>query len=208
MPRSPRVVIPEVPVHVIQRGHNRAPTFRCADDFRRYRETLFEACQRVRCAIHAYVFMTNHAHLLITPEDRDDPARIMQAIGRRYVRYVNKRHRRTGALWEGRFRSSVIHSERYLFVCSRYIELNPVRAAMVHDPDQYRWSSFGHNAYGEPDELITPHASYLTLGSSAEERQTFYRALFEDPLDARTVDDIRRAVNQGTALREEELVST
>src|SRR5262245_49847920 len=106
MPRKPRLIVPGHPVHVIQRGHNRAPTFRCPDDFRRYRETLLEASRRSKCAIHAYVFMTNHVHLLVTPEDRDGIARVMQAIGRKYVRYVNARYERTGTLWEGRFRSS------------------------------------------------------------------------------------------------------
>ena len=154
-------------MHIVHRGHSRGPTFRGDDDCRHYLETLRKASRDSGCAVHAYVLMTNHVHLLLTPEDASGPARVMQAIGRQYVRYVNRRYGRSGTLWEGRFRSSVVGSERYLFACSRYIELNPVRAAMVSHPDQYRWSSYHRNAYGEADELITPHVSYRAIGASA-----------------------------------------
>jgi putative transposase len=200
MARSPRLVVPGVPVHLIQRGNNRTATFRSADDFERYRETLYHASRRYRCAIHAYVLMTNHIHLLITPEDDSGLAYVVQTIGRRYVRWMNARYDRTGTLWEGRFRSSVIDSEQYLFACSRYIELNPVRAQMVDRPDRYHWSSHRHNAHGEQDELIAPHALYRTLGSSPPEREAAYRALFRSQLEPRTLDSIRRATHRGSVL--------
>lgn len=200
MARPRRAILPGVPVHVIQRGNNRTATFHSADDCERYRDTLHQASQRFGCAIHAYVLMTNHVHLLITPEDDLGPSRMMQSIGRQYVRYANARHQRTGTLWEGRFKSSLVDSERYYLTCSRYIELNPVRAQMVDDPDQYRWSSHRHNAHGEADALITPHALYHTLGSSPADRQAAYRALFRSPLESRTLDIIRQAANNGGVL--------
>jgi putative transposase len=200
MARLPRLVFPGVPVHVIQRGNNRTATFHSASDFERYRDTLFQASGRFRCAIHAYVFMPNHVHLLITPEDDHGPSCMMQAIGRRYVRYVNTRHHRTGTLWEGRFRSAVVDSDRYLFTCGRYIELNPVRARMVDDANQYGWSSHRHNAYGESDPLVTTHPLYDTLAVSPVNRQAVYRALFRNPLEQQQLDLIRKATNRGTAL--------
>jgi len=200
MARSPRLVVPGIPVHVIQRGNDRTATFRSADDFERYRETLYQASRRFACAIHAYVFMTNHVHLLITPEGDGGLSRMMQTIGRRYVRYLNARYQRTGTLWEGRFKSSLIESERYFLACSRYIELNPVRAQMVSDPSQYLWSSHRHNAHGETDQLITPHAVYHGLGSSPADRRAAYQALFRDPMEQETLDGIRHATNRGTVL--------
>jgi putative transposase len=145
------------------------------------------------CAIHAYVLMSNHVHLLITAEDVRGPSHMMQAVGRRFVQYVNTRHTRTGTLWEGRFRSSVVHSERYFFACSRYIELNPVRARMVDQPHEYRWSSYCRNALGVADRLITPFALYEALGARPADREAAYRALFDDPLTQDTLDTIRDA---------------
>ena len=200
MPRPPRLIIPGVALHVIQRGNDRMATFHCAADRERYREALRLASQRFGCAIHAYVLMTNHVHLLITPDDDDGPSHMMQSIGRKYVRYVNERYERTGTLWEGRFKSSLVDSERYFLTCSRYIELNPVRAQMVADPDQYPWSSHRHNALGKADALITPHEAYDALGSSVPERQTAYRALFGAPMESATLDIIRQAANEGRVL--------
>lgn len=200
MPRLPRVVLPGAPVHVTQRGNNRTATFRSADDFDHYLSTLLDACRRFRCAIHAYVLMTNHVHLLITPEDNEGLSLMMQAIGRRYVRYVNARYRRTGTLWEGRFRSAVIDSERYFFTCSRYIELNPVRAQMVDHPHRYRWSSHRYNAFGEPDALIAPHPLYCALAPTPVNRQAVYRALFRNEIEPQTLEQIRRATNRGAVL--------
>lgn len=191
MPRSARIVVPGVPLHVTQRGVDRGPTFLSAEDYAMYLlavRTVSEACG---CALHAYVLMTNHVHLLLTPVAASAPSRLMQAVGRRYVRYFNTRHRRSGTLWEGRFRSSVIESERHLFACARYIENNPVRAGMVPHPGLYAWSSFAHNAWGRRDAAVTPHASYLALANSAVGRRAAYRALFDEPLDVLTVSRLR-----------------
>ncbi len=200
MARLPRLVVPGAPLHLIQRGNNRSATFFTADDYKRYGEVLLEASQRFGCAIHAYVLMTNHVHLLLTPGDGRGPARMMQAIGRAFVRHVNARYRRTGTLWEGRYRSTLVDSDQYLLACSRYIELNPVRAQMVEQPGQYRWSSHRHNAYGEPDDLITPHPIYEALHSDPAARKEAYRALFERHLEQKTLDAIRCATNRGAAL--------
>ena len=200
MPHMPRLVHAGVPLHVVQRGNNRTITFHSVGDLQRYREILHHASGRFGCVIHAYVLMTNHVHLLITPEDRSGPSRMMQLIGRKFVRYVNRRIHRTGTLWEGRFRSSLINSERYFLACSRYIELNPVRAQLVHDADQYRWSSHRCNAFGDLDPLITPHELYSALGTTAEDRQTAYRLLFQAPVELSTLEEIRRAIHLGGSL--------
>jgi putative transposase len=193
-----------MPAHIIQRGHNRAPTFRSVDEFRCYLSLLGDASRRFGCEIHAYVLMTNHVHLLATPEDPHGVSNMMQAIGRRFVRYVNKRHARTGSLWEGRFKSSVINSDQYLLTCSRYIELNPVRAGMVEDPGEYSWSSYRCNALGEPDALITPHALYDSLGMTDSDRLATYRALFALPIEPPTVARIQEAVRCGSVLGDSE----
>ena len=204
MPRAPRLVVPGNPVHVIQRGNNRTSTFGSTEDFALYRETLLSASQRFACMIHAYVFMSNHVHLLLTPEDVSGLSWLMQAIGRRYVRYINTRYGRTGTLWDGRFRSSLIDSERYFLACTRYIELNPVRAGMVARPSQYRWSSYGRNAHGRTDDLITPHTLYTALGTTSVERCTAYRALFQTPMKPATINAIRRATNCGDVLGDDD----
>jgi REP-associated tyrosine transposase len=200
MARPPRLVVPGQPLHLIQRGNNRSPMFFADHDYTLFRDTLLQASRRFGCSIHAYVLMANHVHLLTTPIAEQAPARMMQAVGRRYVRYVNERYQRTGTLWEGRYRSSLVDSEHYLLVCSRYIELNPVRAGMVDRPHQYRWSSYRCNALGEADALITPHALYLALGSSPSEQQVAYRALFEAHLESSTLEVIREATNKGAVL--------
>jgi putative transposase len=200
MARLSRLVIPGQPLHLVQRGNNRSATFFADEDRRFYCDTLRQAGQRFGCAIHAYALMTNHVHLLITPNDEQGPARMMQAVGRRYVRYINTRYRRTGTLWEGRYKSSLIDSEHYLLVCSRHIELNPVRAAMVADPGQYRWSSYRHSAHGEADLLVTPHAWYRALGSRPADQQAAYRALFETHIEPQTLEAIRCAVNDDAIL--------
>lgn len=197
MPRRPRFIIPEVPLHVIQRGNNRAPTFESTTELTRFRELLVDAARKFECEIHAYVLMTNHFHLLLTPASSRSVAAMMQAIGRRYVPWVNARRNRTGTLWEGRFKSSIIDSERYLMTCARYIELNPVRAGMVSTPRLYRWSSYRHNAHGEEDDAITPHQAYGALGSTWSERRTAYRGLFRDPLSEEVLNEIRHGIRTG-----------
>lgn len=179
MARMPRVVVPGYPLHVTQRGHNREPIFFTPRDRAAFLVDLSEAAAQHGCAVHAYVLMTNHVHLLLTPAEADGPSRLMQALGARYVGYVNRTYGRTGALWDGRFRSTVPDSDRHFLACSRYIELNPVRAGLVSDPADYPWSSFRANALGETDAVLSPHTLYLGLGAAATARQQAYRSLFE-----------------------------
>jgi putative transposase len=200
MPRPPRLVVPGVPLHVIQRGSNRMATFNSLDELECFRALLYAASRRFECPIHAYVFMTNHVHLLITPEDDQGPSRMMQVIGSQYAQYVNERYQRTGPLWDGRFRSCVVNSEQYVFGCSRYIELNPVRAGMASEPGHYSWSSYRHNAQGLHDPLITPHALYCALGVQPADRQAAYRALFGEPEMPEALEAIRHAANTGDVL--------
>jgi len=200
MPRMPRPIVPGQPLHLIQRGNNRTAAFLDRQDLAFYLRVLHETSRRAGCAIHAYVLMTNHVHLLVTPQTARGPARMMQGIGRKYVRYFNERHGRTGTLWEGRYRSTLVDSDRYFFACSRYIELNPVRAGIVTDPAVCGWSSFRCNAMGRPDPIITPHATYRALGDCAAERCAAYRAMFDTPLGSDTLDAIRGAAKRGTVL--------
>ena len=206
MPRSPRLILPGVPLHVVQRGNNRAQTFRAEWDFQLYREMLLEASQRFRCAIHAYALMTNHVHLLVSSQDDTGVSRMMHAVGTRFVRRVNDRYGRTGTLWEGRFKSAMIDSERYFFACARYVELNPVRARMVDDPSAYAWSSYRHNARGDRDALITPHPVYVALGDRPALRQAAYRAFFRESLHEETLDAIRRATARGRVVGDDPFV--
>jgi putative transposase len=200
MARLTRYFLPDQPLHVIQRGNNRAPIFFAPDDYALYRDWLRAAAAEHGCAIHAYVLMTNHVHLLVSPRDARSIPRTLQSLGRRYVRHVNDRDRRTGTLWEGRYRATVIDSEAYFLACCRYIELNPVRAGMVAAPGDYPWSSYASHAEGAPDGLLTMHRLYRALGRSAAARREAYRALVDEPLAGAVVDDIRRATNTGWAL--------
>ena len=178
MPRRPRHCLPNTPLHIVQRGVNRQECFLTAIDFRSYLAALRETSTRYCVAIHAYALMTNHVHLLATPCDATAASRMMQQLGRKYVSYYNKTHARTGTLWEGRFRSSVITTSRYLFACHRYIEQNPVRAGLVMSPEQYAWSSYRVNALAARDDLITPHREIVALGSDSASRCAKYRLLF------------------------------
>lgn len=204
MARLPRTVLPGQPLHVIQRGNNRSVIFFADDDYKRYWHDLKAASEKWGCAIHAYVFMTNHVHLLLTPEAESSVSNMMQSLGRRYVRYVNDMYRRSGTLWEGRYKSSMIDSESYLLVCSRYIELNPVRAQMVKDPGDYPWSSYSANSGSKVDNLVQPHACYQALGQTHEHRATRYRDLFNGYFDEIKLGNIREAVNKGWVLGNEQ----
>jgi len=196
MARQPRF-LPGHPHHVIQRGNNRGVIF-CSDrDYRFYLEKLTESSSRFGCAVHAYVLMTNHVHLLVSPENNDGIGKIMQSLGRYYVQYFNYTYNRTGTLWEGRYKATLIDSENYLLTCMRYIELNPVRAGMVDIPNAYPWSSFHYNANGGEDELVMPHVLYMRLGVSAKQRQSAYQSLFASSIDLDAVDAIRKATNKG-----------
>jgi putative transposase len=203
MPRRPRIKLAGLPQHVVQRGINREPCFFAEEDYHSYLHWLKKAAADWRCAIHAYVLMTNHVHLLITPLTEAGIAKLMQAVGRRYVQYINRSYKRTGSLWEGRYKSSLVQADTYLLTCMRYIELNPVRAGMVNDPGQYHWSSYRHNGLGQNDPRIAEHPLYLTLGQEPTARQAAYRALFRSQLDDEAIDDIRLALNQGQPLGNE-----
>ena len=200
MARKPRINLPGMPYHVIQRGNNREPCFFAEEDYQFYLGCLEDALQKYSCDLHAYVLMTNHVHLLITPEDNNGVSRVMQSVGRRYVQYVNHTYRRTGTLWEGRFKSSLVDADNYLLTCQRYIELNPVRANMVDAPDQYKWSSYRSNAFGEESALIDSHVLYRQLGSTREVRLHQYRELFRYHLDYGDLHDIRESLSLGSVL--------
>lgn len=200
MARLPRIVIPGQALHLIQRGNNRQATFYADEDYRFYLECLQDASTHHGCAIHAYVLMTNHVHLLLTPRAERAASLFMQSVGRRYVRYVNHVYQRSGTLWEGRFKSALIDSERYLLSCSRYIELNPVRAGMVDVPGGYHWSSYRCNALGQVDVLIEPHPLYQALGSHTELRAEAYRDLFSQHVNDDDLAAIRATTENGTVL--------
>lgn len=177
MARLPRLDLPGVPQHVVQRGNDRQPCFAGDDDYRQYRQELGEAARKHGCDVHAYVLMTNHVHVLVTPSEPGAVSRMMQAIGRRYVACFNARYRRTGTLWEGRFKSALVDSERYVLACYRYIELNPVRAGMVARPADYAWSSYACNGDGKHEARIRPHPAWLGLGTDDDSRRAAYREL-------------------------------
>lgn len=193
-------MLAHVPVHVIQRGNNRQACFIADEDYRFYCDRLKEYALKTGCLIHAYVLMTNHVHLLLTTAASDGVAALMKALGQRYVQYVNRSYRRSGTLWEGRYRSCLVQEESYLLTCQRYIELNPVRAGMVRHPAEYLWSSYRANAQGEASGLITPHPQYLAQGADATARQLAYRELFRHELEPGVVDAIRQATNGNYAL--------
>lgn len=206
MARLPRLTAPGLPHHLIQRGNNRQATFLDEVDCGRYLDDLAELSAPNELSIHAYVLMPNHVHLLATPAAPDSLARLMQALGRRYVRRFNARHRRSGTLWEGRYRSTVVQTDRYLLACMRYVEMNPVRAGLVETPSAYRWSSCAHYLGLRVDPLITEHAVYWGLGNTPFERQGGYRRLFESDLPADDLQAIRYATHGGWALGQREFV--
>jgi len=200
MPRTARTVVPGVALHVIQRGNNRGRCFfREADRavFLNYLRRFAPSCG---CLVHAYCLMSNHVHLLVTPHAADACGSLMKQLGQHYVQYVNRAHGRSGTLWEGRFRSCVAASERYVLACYRYIELNPVRAGIVSLAHEYRWSSHRANAQADGDTLLAPHPAYLALADSDATRRIQYRALFDAVLDPRLVDEIRGATRNGRTL--------
>jgi len=203
MPRRARLRIAGAPLHIIQRGNNRGACFFADHDYGCYLHHLEELAARYACSIHAYILMTNHVHLLLTPGRPDGASVLMKHLGQRYVQYVNRVYDRTGTLWEGRFRSSIVQAETYLLRCQRYIELNPVRAGMVDAPGTYPWSSFGANALGQRGELITPHPIFLALGPDDAKRRAAYLELFRGELEPMELEEIRTSVNAGYALGNE-----
>ncbi len=200
MARLPRLVIPYQPHHVIQRGNDRQPIFRDQEDYRVFLQWLREAIRQYKLALHAYVLMPNHIHLLVSPSDATGLGRAMQWIGRYYVPYFNKKYHRVGTLWQGRYKATVIDSEQYFLTCCRYIELNPVRADLVVDASQYPWSSYAHHSGVIPDPYIVDHPLYWALGNTPFEREAAYKALVEQGLTQKEVQALQAATDKGWAL--------
>jgi len=200
MARLPRFVLPEYPQHVIQRGNNGQRILFDEADYWFLWERLGAGADKFRCDIHAYVLMPNHFHLLITPHSENGLGKLMQYVGRYYVRYFNERYERTGTLWDGRYRATLLDPKGYVNACSRYIEDNPVRAGLVKEAGAYDWSSYGLHAGGRDDALVRPHAEYLALGRSARARQEAWRAMFASPMDAALLERIRSSTNKAWVL--------
>lgn len=200
MARLPRFILPGQPQHVILRGNNRTEIFCAEADYQFYLDKLQLACEKHSCDIHAYVLMTNHVHLLITPHEEQSLSKALQMLGRYYVQFFNHCYRRSGTLWEGRYKATLIDTDAYLLTCMRYIELNPVRAGMVMHPSEYHWSSYGYNAFGRTDNWVTPHLEYRRLGKTDEERRSAYRQLFKYQISEKSINAIREATNKAWVL--------
>ena len=202
MARLPRLTVPGYPHHVIQRGNNRQPIFTSAADRDFFLDLLDENARKFGVVIHAYVLMDNHFHLLVTPQADTALPQMMQAVGRRYVRYFNDRQQRTGTLWEGRYKSTLVQAEHYLLACMVYIDLNPVRAGMVAQARDYLWSSHGHYIGMRNDRLITPHPLYWALGNTPFAREAAYGSLVQAGVSARQQDALTQSTLHGWALGE------
>ena len=215
MPRRPRLFLPGQPQHIVVRGHNRDPVFARDDDFRCFYSSLREAARNNSLSIHAWVFMRNHIHLLVTPATEKSLPKTMQSVGRRYAHYFNRAYHRSGSLWEGRYKSSLVDTDHYLLCCYRYIELNPVRAGMVKQPEDYAYSSYHANALGKTDSMVTPHDVFLKFlagggevsesekadsDTLAADARRVYRELCKDMLDRKTLADIRRGTEKGLGI--------
>jgi putative transposase len=199
MARMARLIIPDLSVHIVQRGHDGRDCFFEEADYRSYVELLREFTLKSSCSLHAYCLMTNHVHLFVTPRAPDSCARLMKNVGQRYVQRVNARRERSGTLWEGRFYSCLVPTERYAVACYRYVECNPVKPGMVANPRDYRWSSYPVNVGAASDTLITPHAAYLALAEDEGRRASAYKALCDAPLSQPLLEDLRRATSRGQA---------
>jgi putative transposase len=200
MARAPRTILPGTALHIRQRGNNRMDCFHAADDRRRYLFLLQELAAHFDCQVHAYCLMTNHVHLLVTPLSAEACAGMMRELGRRYTCYFNRRYLRTGTLWEGRFRSCLVETARYVIACYRYIELNPVRPGMADEPATYPWSSHSANIGKRTDPLVTPHAQYLALGLEPQTRYRAYAELVREALQPSEITAIRKAISGGLKL--------
>ena len=203
MPRHSRYCPAGMPVHVIQRGNNRQTLFTSDKDIAAYAHWLNDGTTKYGVHVHGWVFMTNHVHLLLTPLHDNAVSQLMQYLGRLYVRYFNFAYARSGTLFEGRFKSSLVQQEEYFISCLRYIELNPVRAGMVVDPGDYRWSSYRVHGFGLSTQLWEPHRAYLSLGEHALERQKAYLSLMSKKLDSEVIIKIRQCANSGLVLGSE-----
>ena len=207
MARLPRLTLPGYPHHVIQRGNNRQPIFSSSADYERLLSLLFENAKKFDVAIHAYVLMSNHFHLLVTPQSAEGLPQMMQAVGRRYVRYFNDIQKRSGTLWEGRYRSTLIQTERYLLACMAYIDLNPVRAGLVAQARDYPWSSYGHYSGQRIDKLITPHSLVWALGNTPFAREAAYAELVQGGLSPGQQTALTDSALSGWALGEPDFVA-
>lgn len=208
MARHPRLILPKVGLHVVQRGNNRNACFRSDNDYLVYLSQLRHLSRRYQCELHAYCLMTNHVHLLLTPEEPEGCSALMRDLGRAYVRYFNRRHDRSGTLWEGRFRSCLVESAQYVLACYRYIELNPVRAGMVSQPGAYAWSSHAVNAGLRADPTLLPHCEFTALASDPAVRHASYLSLFEQPFAEAMLKSIREATEGGYPLASDAFKST
>lgn len=200
MARLPRLVLPNHPHHIIQEGNDRQLIFRDDEDYQRFLGWLKESAREFKVSIHAYALMPDHLHLLASPSTEQGLARMMQRVGRYYVPWFNQKYQRVGGLFRGRFRTSLIDSERYFMTCSRYIEFNPVRSGLVGDPAHYRWSSYAHHAGARQESLITDHALYWGLGNTPFQREAAYIELARQPLSADQLDSINQALLKGWPL--------
>lgn len=205
MTRLPHLNLPGVPQHIVQRGNNRQVYFFSDEDYMDYLDRLKHYCWKYKIAAHSFVLMTNHVHLLLTPEESDGVSLLIQSLGRYYVHYINQTHGRTGTLWEGRYKSTLIDSEKYFLTVSRYIGMSPVKAHTVGHPAEYPWSSYQKNAMGKEIELITAHVLYQSLGKTDSERQEAYRTLFYNEMPDYTLEEIRDAINKAWILGEDRL---
>jgi len=207
MARLPRLTVPDYPHHIIQRGNNRQAIFVAKENYEDLLSLLGENAQKFGVAIHAYVLMTNHFHLLATPQTADGLPQMMQAVGRRYVRHFNDSQGRSGTLWEGRYRSTLIQTDRYLLACMAYIDLNPVRGGLVIEPREYPWSSYAHYIGLRTDKLITPHPLYWELGNTPFAREAAYADLVRAGITADQQSDLTRSALSGWALGEADFVA-
>ena len=203
MPRKPRFNLPGYTQHVFQRGNRNKPCFLNDRDLRFYLKCLQLGCVKYQCALHTYVLMLDHVHMLVTPKVARGVSRLMQAVGRNYVRYFNSRYGKTGALWQGRYKSSLVQDDQYFLRCSLYIEMSPVRAGIAIRPGDYVWSSYRSNALGEKSEVVTPHDSYLALSGQRSKRIVSYRKLFEDESDQAQVNEVRHCLQHELVLGSE-----
>lgn len=206
MPRHARTILSGVPLHVRQRAVDRQACFHSPRDFRKFQTLLDEAAERYACAIHAFVLMTNHVHLLLTPEEARQASRFMKHLAQKYAQYFNRKYRRCGPLWESRFRSSLVDSEGYLLECYRYIELNPVRAGMVASASQYPWSSFRVNGLGARSSFIRPHEVFERLAADAKLRRQRYAGLVAEGLTDSQLAAMRAAIAANAAFGSEEFI--
>jgi putative transposase len=202
MPRSARLIVPEVSLHVVHRGHDRAGIFVSDDDYASYLVALATYAARFRCTVHAYCLMTNHVHVLMTPHDGTGCALLMKHLAQRHSKRINGKLGRTGTLWEGRYYSGLVKNDGYAVACYRYIELNPVRAAMVQHPRTYRWSSYRANALRDRQSFVRAHPSFLALAIEDEARAATYQTLCDEPLKQEVIDEIRRATYGGHGMGE------